>query len=354
MIGVFNGTLQEIKYDDIQEAGTEKQTTTGGWLGITDKYWLTALAPEQSRTVETSFSARPRGADHAYAADYLGPSTVLQPGQSTGETAHFFAGAKRTTLLDAYADTLKITNFDRAVDFGIFYFLTKPLFYAIHWLNAFLGNFGLAILALTVCIKLLLFPLANKSYVSMSKMKLLQPQMVELKERCGSDRQKLSQAMMALYKKEKVNPMAGCLPILVQIPIFFSLYKVLFVTIEMRHAPFFGWIHDLSAPDPLGFLTLFGLIDWSVPATLAIVNIGIWPILMGATMWFQQKLNPPPADPVQAKIFAWLPIVFTFMLGSFPSGLVIYWAWNNLLSIAQQWVIMKRMGVAIGGGRAAS
>ena len=215
-----------------------------------------------------------------------------------------------------------------------------------------LGNFGLAIIGMTTLFKIFLFPLAQKSYKSMSKMKLLQPKIVEMRDRAGDDKQKLQQEMMALYKKEKVNPLAGCLPVLVQIPIFFSLYKVLFVTIEMRHAPFFGWIHDLSAPDPLGMLTLFGLIPWDVPTLLHIVNIGPWPLIMGFTMWFQQKLNPPPADPIQAKVFGLMPIFFTFILGGFPAGLVIYWAWNNSLSILQQYVIMRQMGVAIGGGKA--
>lgn len=352
MLGVFNETLKEIDYSDMQDERLSKNETTGGWLGITDKYWLTALVPDQAVPVKTSFQATARGNDHLYQADFLAPVATVAPGASEEMTSRLFAGAKQTVLLDQYQEDYGIVNFDLAVDFGWFYFLTKPIFYAIHWLNGFLGNFGLAILALTVAIKLVLFPLANKSYKSMSKMKLLQPKMQKLKEQHGDDRQKLNQAMMELYKKEKVNPLAGCLPILVQIPIFFALYKVLFVTIEMRHAPFFGWIHDLSAPDPLGLLTLFGTIDWNVPASLAIVNIGIWPLIMGLTMWLQQKLNPAPADPVQAKVFMFMPIIFTFMLGSFPAGLVIYWAWNNTLSIIQQWVIMKRMGVAIGGGKA--
>ena len=224
---------------------------------------------------------------------------------------------------------------------------------AIHWLNEYLGNFGLAILALTVGIKLVFFPLANKSYKSMSKMKLLQPKMVELRDKYGEDKQRLNQEMMALYKKEGANPAAGCLPILIQIPVFFALYKVLFVSIEMRQAPFYGWIHDLSAPDPLGILTVFGFIPWDVPASLAIVNIGIWPLIMGFTMYLQQKLNPAPTDPIQAKVFMFMPIIFTFLLAQFPAGLVIYWAWNNVLSIAQQWTIMKRQGVSTSGGPAA-
>ncbi|MDJ0683899.1 MAG: membrane protein insertase YidC [Alphaproteobacteria bacterium] len=352
LLGVFDETLKEIDYDDLLESGREQQNTTGGWLGITDKYWLVALVPDQEKSVRTSFNAQAPGGIEKYQADFLTDAVSLAPRESFEMTSRLFAGAKITTLLDQYSADYGIANFDLAVDFGWFYWLTKPIFYAINWLNGVLGNFGLAILALTVGIKLAFFPLANKSYKSMSKMKLLQPKMVELKERYGDDRQKLNTEMMELYKKEKVNPLSGCLPILVQIPVFFALYKVLFVTIEMRHAPFFGWIRDLSAPDPLGLLTGFGLFPWEVPAILAILNIGIWPVIMGLTMYLQQKLNPAPADPVQAKIFLLMPFFFTFLLGTFPAGLVIYWAWNNSLSILQQYVIMRRMGVAIGGGKA--
>ncbi|MDX1738460.1 MAG: membrane protein insertase YidC [Alphaproteobacteria bacterium] len=350
--GVFNEVLQEVAYDDLQEEGTIKETTTGGWLGLTDKYWMSALIPDQKTEVSTGFKATPANGDYRYQVDYLGPQADIATGDTYSVTSRVFAGAKQTTLIDDYMTDLGIVEFDQAIDFGIFYWLTKPIFYAIHWLYGVVGNFGVAILILTLAIKLVLFPLANKSYVSMSRMKLLQPKVQALKERHGDDRQKMQQEMMALYKKEKVNPMAGCLPILVQIPIFFALYKVLFMTIEMRHAPFFGWIQDLSAPDPLTLLPGFCMIEWEVPAMLAMLNIGIWPIIMGVTMFLQQKLNPAPADPVQAKIFTFMPIFFTFLLGTFPAGLVIYWAWNNTLSILQQWVIMKRMGVAIGGGKA--
>jgi len=351
LIGVFNETLSEIDYDDLLEQRKIEQETTGGWLGITDKYWLVALVPDQTIPVTTTFNTpQAPNSIERYQADFVIDAVTIPAGGSHTMDSKLFAGAKKTTLLDRYAEDFGIKNFDLAIDFGWFYFLTKPIFYAIHWLNGILGNFGLAILALTVGIKALFFPLANKSYKSMSKMKLLQPKMVELKERYGDDRQKLQMEMMSLYKNEKVNPLSGCWPIMVQIPVFFSLYKVLFVTIEMRHAPGLMWIHDLSAPDPTGALTLFGLIDWQVPAILAAVNIGIWPLIMGFTMWFQQKLNPAPADPIQAKVFAIMPIFFTFILASFPAGLVMYWAWNNSLSILQQWVIMKRMGVAIGGG----
>ncbi|MCR9221537.1 MAG: membrane protein insertase YidC [Alphaproteobacteria bacterium] len=356
LIGVLQEGLEEIDYDDLRDAPNRRETfeTTGGWMGITDKYWLVTLVPDQSLPVDARYIAAKRGDEDLYQVDFLTGAQAVPAGASVERTSRLFAGAKETTLLDRYSAEHGIVNFDLAVDFGWFYFLTKPIFLAIHWLNGILGNFGLAILALTLAIKILFFPLANKSYKSMSKMKLLQPKMMELKERHGDDRVKMNQELMELYKKEKVNPLSGCLPILVQIPVFFALYKVLFVTIEMRHAPFFGWIHDLSAPDPLGVLTLFGLVDWQVPALLAVVNIGLWPIIMGLSMYLQQKLNPAPTDPIQQKVFMLMPIMFTFLLAQFPAGLVIYWAWNNSLSIAQQYVIMRRMGVAIGGGKAAT
>jgi len=358
LIGVFDDVLKEVDYSDLVDDGVvqqaEKQPTTGGWLGITDKYWLAALVPDAQETVQTSFSGRLSGSTEAYQADFLMNARTVGPGETATVNNRLFAGAKETLLLDDYRDDPEkgISNFDLAVDFGWFYWLTKPIFYGIHMLNDWFGNFGVAILGLTFVIKLLFFPLANKSYRSMSKMKLLQPKLMELKERYGDDRQKMNMEMMELYKKEKVNPLSGCLPILLQIPVFFALYKVLFVTIEMRHAPFFGWIQDLSAPDPLGMLTLFGLVPWEVPAIIAFLNIGIWPVIMGLTMWLQQKLNPAPTDPVQARVFMLMPFLFTFLLGTFPAGLVIYWAWNNSLSILQQYVIMRRMGVAIGGGKA--
>lgn len=353
LIGVFNETLKETDYEDVRDGEKVEVTTTGGWLGITDKYWLASLIPDQKEEFRARFVADKRGALDLYQTDYLAQPRNVPAGGAATYSTHLFAGAKEVKLLDKYELELNIPLFDHAVDFGIFYWLTKPIFYAIHWLNEYIGNFGLAILALTVGIKLLFFPLANKSYVSMSKMKLLQPKLVELRDRFGEDKQRLNQEMMALYKKEGANPAAGCLPILVQIPVFFALYKVLFVNIEMRHAPFYGWIHDLSAPDPLGLLTAFGFIPWEVPAFLLVANIGIWPIIMGLTMFLQQKLNPAPTDPIQAKVFMFMPLIFTFLLGSFPAGLVIYWAWNNVLSISQQWVIMRRQGVSVGGGPAA-
>ena len=353
LIGVQNEILEEVDYEDILDGKPVEYTSTGGWIGITDKYWLAALIPDQKESTKSRFVAGKRGTSDLYQSDYLAQPRTAPNGGAATYTTHLFAGAKQVKLLDKYQSELAIPAFDKAVDFGWFYWLTKPIFYAINWLNQYLGNFGLAILALTVGIKLVFFPLANKSYKSMSKMKLLQPKMVELRDKYGEDKQRLNQEMMALYKKEGANPAAGCLPILIQIPVFFALYKVLFVSIEMRQAPFYGWIHDLSAPDPLGILTVFGFIPWDVPASLAIVNIGIWPLIMGFTMYLQQKLNPAPTDPIQAKVFMFMPIIFTFLLAQFPAGLVIYWAWNNVLSIAQQWTIMKRQGVSTSGGPAA-
>ena len=344
-IGVFNDTLKEVDYDDLHEAPANTTNSTGGWIGISDKYWLTALIPEQNKGYIGAFRhSRPNQKD-TYQADFMSQAPqVVAPGATGKSVSRFFAGAKEVHLLDRYEEQLGIARFDLAVDFGWFYFLTKPLFFVLDYFFKLLGNFGLAILLLTVCVKLIFFPLANKSYKAMSKMKGLQPETTKLRERHGADRQKMNQEMMAMYKREKVNPASGCLPIIVQIPVFFALYKVMFVTIEMRHQPFFGWIHDLSAPDPMYILTLFGAVPWDIPQFLM---IGIWPIFMGASMYFQQLLNPQPADPVQAKIFLFMPLFFTFLLGSFPAGLVIYWTWNNILSVSQQWVIMRRMGVAI-------
>ncbi len=341
LLGVLDGTLEEIDYDELEPDDPIRQQTTGGWLGITDKYWLVALVPDQDQAVQTSFSiGRSNGAEK-YQTDFLAPPVTVPAGGMAEVTSHIFAGAKEVTLLDAYETELGILNFDLAVDFGWFYFLTKPIFYVLHWLFGALGNFGLAILALTLIFRGILFPLNSKAYRSMSKMKLLAPKVKELKERYGDDRMRFGQEQMALFKREKVNPAAGCLPMVPTIIIFFSLYKVLFVSIEMRHAPFYGWIHDLSAPDPLGILTLFGLVSWNVPEMFELANIGIWPLLMGITMYLQQKLSPAPPDPTQAKIMMMLPFVFTFILAKFPAGLVIYWTWSNILTIAQQWVIKR-------------
>jgi len=352
MTGAFDGTLQEESYSSLQDEddGVIAPDGQSNWIGITAKYFATALVPDQKTENKGRWVHNaPRGAKEKYQADYLASASVLAPGQTGEYATKLFAGAKEVRLLDSYRDNLGLPVFDKLVDFGWFYYLTKPIFYAIEYFNRILGNFGLAILLLTVLIKIAFFPLANKSYRSMSRLKKLQPKMVEIRDRYKDDRQRQNQAMMELYKKEGANPMSGCFPILIQIPVFFALYKVLFVTIEMRHAPFFGWIQDLSAPDPLGILILFGLVPWDVPQALAIVNIGIWPIIMGLTMFLQQKLNPQPADPMQAKIFMVLPIVFTFLLGGFPAGLVIYWAWNNTLSIGQQWLIMRQMGITASG-----
>ena len=349
LIGYLGGSLQEVKYSSLSPGTPIDYASNGGWLGFTDKYWLTSLIPPQSEAIKARFTHTVDGGIDRYQADYLGPEVTIAPDGTTESSARFFAGAKEVNLLDAYKDT-GIPLFDRAIDFGWFYFLTKPIFLILQFFYELLGNFGLAILLLTLCVKLLFFPLANKSYNAMSKMKLLQPEIQKLRERFPDDKARQQQEMMALYKRVGANPLAGCLPIVIQIPVFFALYKVLFVTIEMRHAPFFGWIHDLSAPDPTSFANLFGLLPFTPPVNLPIVGsilmIGAWPLVMGLTMFLQQKLNPQPVDPVQARMFMLLPIVFTFMLSGFPAGLVIYWAWNNLLSIAQQWAIMHRAGAA--------
>lgn len=355
-IGWLGEDLHEVDYDTLKDdyQGQQvviDQSTTGGWIGITDKYWLATLVPDQTAAVKTRFVySRPQGQDR-YQTDFLYPAGTVAPGASQEITSRLFAGAKRVPLLEHYQETYGITNLELSVDFGWFYFLTKPIFQALHWLHDQVGNFGIAILLLTVVIKLVFFPLANKSYKSMAKMRMLQPKMMELRERFGDDKQRLNQEMMALYKKEGANPLSGCLPILIQIPVFFALYKVMFVTIEMRHAPFYGWIHDLSAPDPTSILNGFGLLPWDTPelGVLNIINIGVWPLLMGISMFLQQKLNPQPPDPVQAKVFLMMPVIFTFLLATFPAGLVIYWTWNNVLSMAQQAFIMKRHGVPIGG-----
>src|SRR5882757_4896821 len=342
LIGELGGSLREVKYSSLDPGKPTDYNSTGGWLGFTDKYWLTALIPPEDATVKARFTHVVESGVDRYQSDYLG-SEITVPADGTAATStRFFAGAKEVNLLDAYAKS-GIPHFDLAIDFGWFYFLTKPIFLTLQFFYGLLGNFGLAILLLTLLIKLAFFPLANKSYAAMSKMKLLQPEMQKIRERFPDDKARQQQEIMAMYKKVGKRSRIFCLPIILQIPVFFSLYKVLFVTIEMRHAPFFGWIHDLSAPDPTSFANLFGLIPFTPPEFLM---IGAWPLLMGVTMYLQQKLNPQPVDPVQARMFMLLPIVFTYMLSAFPAGLVIYWAWNNLLSIAQQWAIMHRAGAA--------
>ncbi|MEC8109022.1 MAG: membrane protein insertase YidC [Pseudomonadota bacterium] len=346
-LGVFDETLTEEDYGDLRDAGANGikiiPEKAGGWVGITDKYWLAALLPTQTKSYNFGFQSL-AGDNDRYQVDFIDPNgMLLVSGSTVTSQSRLFAGAKKVALLDYYSDQLNIPNFDLAIDFGWFYFLTKPFFYAINWLFGVFGNFGLAVLGFTVIVKLIFFPLANKSYRSMAKMRLLAPKLQTLRERFGDDRMKLNQEMMALYKAEKVNPAAGCLPVLLQIPVFFALYKVLFVTIEMRHAPFFGWIADLSAPDPTSIFNLFGLLPYSVSFLPTFLQLGVWPILMGISMFLQMRLNPAPPDPIQAKVFQFMPIFFTFLLATFPAGLVIYWTWNNLLSMAQQWFIMKRV-----------
>ena len=343
--------LQEYTYKKIaDEKKPVDYDVTNGWLGITDKYWAATLLPDPKAHLKARFSTGKVGAKETYQADYLLNARTVAPGASDSVTTHLFAGAKEVNLLKAYEGRYNFNHFDLLIDWGWFYFITKPMFTVIDWIYRLVGNFGIAILIVTVLIKAAFFPLANKSYASMAKMKAVQPQMAALKERFPDDKAKQQQELMALYKKEKINPIAGCLPIAIQIPVFFSLYKVLFVTIEMRHAPFFGWIHDLSAPDPTNVFTLFGLIAWdptALPMVGHFLHLGLWPLIMGVTMWAQMKLNPTPPDATQAMIFNWMPVIFTFMLGSFPAGLVIYWAWNNTLSVTQQSIIMRKHGAKI-------
>ncbi len=348
-IGVFDDIVSYQDYDDLAETRTDRRKaedltfdgTQGGWIGFSDKYWLTALIPDQQASLNFKFS-EVGSQDALYQAGYINEqSQLVAVGATLAFGSKLFAGAKKVTLLDSYGETLGLEKFDRAIDFGWFYFLTKPFFYAINWLNSLLGNFGLAVIAFTVVVKIFFFPLANKSYRSMGKMRLVSPKIQQIRERHADDRTAMNREMMDLYKKEKINPAAGCLPVLLQIPVFFALYKVLFVTIEMRHAPFFGWITDLSAPDPTSIFNVFGLLPFGVDFLPPFLQLGAWPIMMGLSMFFQMRLNPPPPDPVQARIFQFMPLIFTFLLATFPAGLVIYWTWNNLLSMAQQWYIMR-------------
>jgi len=351
--------LQEYSYKKIAESKSVNFKVTNGWLGITDKYWAAALLPETTAALQARFSSQLLGTTQTYQTDYLENPQTIAPGATGGTSTRLFAGAKEAKVvglnfpLDSfggYNKQLGLNHFDLLIDWGWFYFITKPMFLILDFFFHLFGNFGVAILLVTVLVKLVFFPLANKSYASMAKMKALQPQLAALKERFPDDKMKQQQEMMAIYKKEKINPVAGCLPVALQIPVFFSLYKVLFVTIEMRHAPFFGWIKDLSAHDPTNLFNLFGLLSFD-PTQLPVIGhylaLGLWPIIMGITMWFQMKLNPTPPDPTQKMIFDWMPLIFTFMLASFPAGLVIYWAWNNTLSVLQQSYIMRRNGVKI-------
>ena len=344
-IGVFNGTLDDPTYANLgDDNATRTFQSTGGWLGITDKYWMAAVVPPQSDMFSATYKAFDANGTKAYQSDFMLTPRTVTPNGSETVVHHFFAGAKVVDIVDDYAKTLGINRFDMAVDWGWFNPLTKWMFLALDYIYRFVGNYGVTILIFTVIVKLLFFPLANTSYRAMSKMKKLQPEMERLRERYKDDKVKMQQELMQLYQKEKVNPLAGCMPMLIQIPVFFSLYKVLLVTIDMRHAPFFGWIRDLSAPEPTSLFNLFGLLPFNPPAFLM---IGAFSILMGITMWLQTNLNPPPADPVQAKMFSYMPILFVFMLANFPVGLVIYWTWNNILSITQQIFIMKSTGTPI-------
>lgn len=342
-IGVLAGTITDPKYATLAEEGSIKSDSQGGWVGLTDKYWLAALVPPQSELVNAGFSfdkagqAKPE--DGIYQSDYRGTSVVVAAGSAAEHSQQFFAGAKELRTLNHYQAAFKISHFSDAIDFGWYWFLTKPFLFLLDVFGAWFGNFGLAILAFTVLLKLLTLPLSLKSYRSMARMREIQPRIKELMEKYKDDRQKLGVEQMQLYKQEKVNPLSGCLPQLIQIPIFFALYKILYVGIELRHAPFYGWIHDLSAPDPTSVLTLFGLLNYSF-----IPHIGVWPILMGISMFMTQRLSPQPPDKTQAQIFMFLPLIFTFMLAGMASGLIIYWTWSNLLGLAQQWYIMHHTG----------
>ena len=336
-IGVFDGDLKEDGYEDIKDKKIIREANNG-WLGITDKYWMTAVVPPKDSSFKSSFLYK-----DSFKANYiLNDPVVLTASSKASNEIRLFAAAKEVDTVDGYAASEEIEKFDLVIDWGWFYFFTKPLFFVIDYLFKLSGNFGIAIVLITLAIRVIFFPLANYSFRSMAKMKVLQPELTRLKELHKEDKVKLQQEMMALYRKEKINPASGCLPILIQIPFFFAIYKMLFISLEMRHQPFFGWIQDLSAKDPTSIFNLFGLIPWDPPGFLV---IGIWPILMGLTMYLQQKLNPAPPDPIQAKIFAFFPLFLTIILAPFPSGLVVYWTVNNILTIAQQWVIMKKTKV---------
>ncbi|HTV27018.1 MAG TPA: membrane protein insertase YidC [Xanthobacteraceae bacterium] len=353
-----NEGLQEETYKKIAEKKSESWDVSNAWLGFTDKYWAAVLLPDADAKVKTRFSSAEVGGQQTYQTDYLQQAQTIAPGASINTDTRLFAGAKEISVVGinfpfgpgGYNQSLHLNHFDLLIDWGWFYFLTKPMFLALDYFFHLVGNFGIAILIVTVLVKILFFPLANKSYASMAKMKAVQPEMAMIKERYADDRMKQQQAMMELYKKEQINPVAGCLPIAIQIPVFFSLYKVLFITIEMRQAPFYGWIHDLSSADPTNIFTLGGLIPFDpsiLPVIGGFLHLGFWPAIMGVTMWVQMKLNPAPPDPTQQVIFNWMPLIFTFMLAHFPAGLVIYWAWNNTLSVIQQSVIMHKNGAKI-------
>ena len=346
-LAVVDGTLVQRKFEKLEDGEGAEESGTGGWVGITQRYWMAAAIPGQDRPFTATFRTIDRAGTDAFEASFVEQAQSVAPGASITSTTRVFAGAKELDVLQQVQNEVGIERFDMAINWGWLWFLARPFVWILHLLEGVTGNFGLAILALTLVIKIVMFPLANRAYASMAKMKAVQPKMAEIKERYAADQQKQQQALMELYKKEKINPLAGCLPILPQIPIFYALFQTLMNAIEMRHAPFFGWIQDLSAPDPTNIWNLFGLIPYD-PSGIwligGVLGLGAWPIIMGITMAAQQALNPPPPDPMQARIFAFLPIVFTFVLAGFAAGLVIYWAWNNFLSVVQQYVIMRRHG----------
>ncbi|GLQ11190.1 membrane protein insertase YidC [Devosia yakushimensis] len=346
-----SNNLISKKYSDLQNDRQLTFENTAGWLGFSDKYWATAVMPPAGTALNARFNWSNAAGYDDYQTSYVETApVVIAAGATATRESYLFAGAKEEAVISAYQNQYGFDRIDLLIDWGWLGFITKPMYYLLTFLYGILGNFGLAVLAVTVIVKAIFFPLANRSYASMAAMRRVQPEMKSIQERLKDDRAAQQQAMMELYRKEKINPLSGCWPILIQIPVFFALYTVIFISLDMRHAPFFGWIQDLAAPDPTNIFTLFGLIPWT-PTALPIIgsflHLGIWPVIMGITMWVQMKLNPPPPDPTQAMIFNWMPVIFTFMLGTFPAGLVIYWAWNNTLSVTQQWFIMKRHGAEV-------
>jgi YidC/Oxa1 family membrane protein insertase len=346
-----SNNLISKKYTDLQNDQQVRFDNTTGWLGFSDKYWATAALPKAGTSINALFSWKNTGAYDDYQSSFVETTpVVVAAGQTATHESYLFAGAKEESVISSYEQQYGFDRLELLIDWGWLHFITKPMYYLLTFLFGILGNFGLAILAVTVIVKAIFFPLASRSYASMAAMRRVQPEMKSIQERLKDDRPAQQQAMMELYKKEKINPLSGCWPILIQIPVFFALYTVIFISLDMRHAPFFGWVQDLAAPDPTNIFTLFGLIPWTptaVPIIGSFLHLGIWPVIMGITMWVQMKLNPPPPDPTQAMIFNWMPVIFTFMLGTFPAGLVIYWAWNNALSVTQQWFIMKRHGAEV-------
>jgi len=346
-----SNNLISKKYTDLQNDQQVRFDNTTGWLGFSDKYWATAVLPKAEAGINALFSWKNTGSYDDYQTSFVETTpVVVAAGATATHESYLFAGAKEEAVISAYQTEYGFDRLELLIDWGWLHFITKPMYYLLSFLYGILGNFGLAVLAVTVIVKAIFFPLANRSYASMAAMRRVQPEMKAIQERLKDDRPAQQQAMMELYRKEKINPLSGCWPILIQIPVFFALYTVIFISLDMRHAPFFGWIQDLAAPDPTNIFTLFGLIQWDptvLPFIGSFLHLGIWPVIMGITMWVQMKLNPPPPDPTQAMIFNWMPVIFTFMLGTFPAGLVIYWAWNNTLSVAQQWFIMKRHGAEV-------